>query len=255
MSQSMLFNIVFTGNIIDDFTLVNVKEKVGQLFKLGQSEVDNLFQGKPVTLKKNVDEAAAKKYKKILNQIGMVVQVNALSITQEVPMSSTYPSSSPLKPKESARVSSSTPCSEAPPDSVLASRSRVTASTSVGSSTFEPCFQHQPQASSLEHSLPSNQWTLDKSGAWLTEAKPRPDTRLQPPDFNVAPQKGYLLRPEELPEPTESAIDSSVLNSLLVYEPGEPLIPSAERQAVPQLSIDVSHLSLDPIEGFLNRDE
>lgn len=46
-------------------------------------KVESLFRGDARTLKKNLDESAAKKYQKILTQIGMVVSVYAESVANQ----------------------------------------------------------------------------------------------------------------------------------------------------------------------------
>lgn len=75
MTEKQRFDIVFTGNIAEGFTLADVKRKAAQVFKMDDGKVDTLFQSKARTLKKNLDESAANKYQKILSQIGMVVLV------------------------------------------------------------------------------------------------------------------------------------------------------------------------------------
>jgi hypothetical protein len=77
MSDKQLFDIIFTGDIADNFDLLEVKRKAAQLFKMDDQKVSSLFQGKRLALKKNLDEAAANKYRKVLSQIGMIVVVQS----------------------------------------------------------------------------------------------------------------------------------------------------------------------------------
>jgi hypothetical protein len=77
MPDKQLFDIIFTGDIADGFDLVEVKRKAAQLFKMEDQKISSLFQGKRLALKKNLDEAAANKYRKVLSQIGMIVVVQS----------------------------------------------------------------------------------------------------------------------------------------------------------------------------------
>lgn len=75
MAKQQTFDVIFSGEIIDGFAVSAVKDKASQIFKMDSGKVESLFQGKSLTLKKNIDEAAANKYQKILSNIGMQVYV------------------------------------------------------------------------------------------------------------------------------------------------------------------------------------
>lgn len=91
MADEQQFDIVFTGNIVEGFVLSEVKTKTAQLFKMDERKVDALFKSSAVTLKKNLDSTAAKKYQKILTQMGMVilVQAKASPVTRQTNITST----------------------------------------------------------------------------------------------------------------------------------------------------------------------
>lgn len=82
MAEEQQFDIVFAGEIVEDFVLLEVKKKVAQLFKMDERKVDALFNGKAVTLKKSLDNIAAKKYQKILTQVGLVVLAQPRAIAK-----------------------------------------------------------------------------------------------------------------------------------------------------------------------------
>jgi hypothetical protein len=82
MAEEQQFDIVFTGEIVEEFVLLEVKKKVAQLFKMDERKVDALFNGKAVTLKKSLDNIAAKKYQKILTQVGLVVLIQPRAIAK-----------------------------------------------------------------------------------------------------------------------------------------------------------------------------
>ena len=69
------FDIVFRGDIVIGHQLAEVKLKLQQLFKADAAKVDSLFTGRPVPLKRNLDEATAHKYREVLLKAGAQVEV------------------------------------------------------------------------------------------------------------------------------------------------------------------------------------
>lgn len=71
------YHIVFHGDIQMGQSLAQVKQNLAQLFKLDAAKVESLFTGKPIVLKKNLDEAGAAKFKAALTRAGVVVSIKA----------------------------------------------------------------------------------------------------------------------------------------------------------------------------------
>ncbi len=69
------FDIVFRGDIAVGQSLPQVKQRLAALFKRDAAQIDALFTGMPVPLKKNVDHASAEKYQKVLMQAGALVEI------------------------------------------------------------------------------------------------------------------------------------------------------------------------------------
>lgn len=69
------FDIIFRGDIVFGHQLAEVKAKLQQLFKADAAKVDALFTGRPVPLKRNLDEATANKYRDALIKAGAMVEV------------------------------------------------------------------------------------------------------------------------------------------------------------------------------------
>jgi len=76
-----LYNLIFQGEIIDGTSLEEVKSNISRLFKADADKTAQLFSGKPIVIKKNLDEESSKKYLSILNKAGAVIQ--------QVPLQST----------------------------------------------------------------------------------------------------------------------------------------------------------------------
>lgn len=60
--MSNTYAIVFKGEILDGADEAAVQQKVGAMFKADAAKIAALFSGKPVAIKKNVDEATANKF-------------------------------------------------------------------------------------------------------------------------------------------------------------------------------------------------
>lgn len=71
------FDIIFRGDIVFGHQLAEVKLRLQQLFKVDAAKVDSLFTGRPVPLKRKLDEATANKYREVLLKAGAQVEVCA----------------------------------------------------------------------------------------------------------------------------------------------------------------------------------
>lgn len=72
-----MYRIVFHGKVRDGHEVASVREQLGKLFRIEDSErLDKLFSGNPVTIKKSLDEAGARKYITALEKAGAEVEVD-----------------------------------------------------------------------------------------------------------------------------------------------------------------------------------
>ncbi len=87
------FDIIFRGDIVLGHQLAAVKARLQQLFKVDAAKVDSLFTGRPVPLKRNLDEASANKYRDVLINAGAMVEVcaSATSPAKAAPKSAPAP--------------------------------------------------------------------------------------------------------------------------------------------------------------------
>ena len=73
-----MYRIVFRGKVRDGHEAESVREQLGKLFRIEDSErLDKLFSGSPVTIKKSLDEAGARKYLAALEKAGAEVEAGA----------------------------------------------------------------------------------------------------------------------------------------------------------------------------------
>ena len=97
------FDIIFRGDIVFGHQLADVKLKLQQLFKADSAKIDALFTGRPVPLKRNLDEATANKYREVLLKAGAMVEVCS---------SDKSPANAPAKPIVSPVRSQPAPVAE-----------------------------------------------------------------------------------------------------------------------------------------------
>jgi len=78
-----LFEVAFSGKIIEGADIEQVKAKVAAMFKADAAKLEHLFSGKRVVIKKNIDQATANKYQQALKNAGAQCEVKSLSTASE----------------------------------------------------------------------------------------------------------------------------------------------------------------------------
>lgn len=73
-----LYEVVFFGEIVEGAELDQVKAKVAAMFKADAAKLAQLFSGKRVVIKKNIDQATANKYQSALKNAGAKCEVKSL---------------------------------------------------------------------------------------------------------------------------------------------------------------------------------
>ena len=73
--SDQLFEVAFSGEIGDGANLDEVKARVGKMFNADESKLAQLFSGKRVVIKKNIDKATAAKYRAALNKAGALCDI------------------------------------------------------------------------------------------------------------------------------------------------------------------------------------
>jgi len=76
--SEQLFEVAFSGQVSDGADPEEVKVKVGKMFNADEGKLAQLFSGKRVVIKKNIDKATAAKYKTALDRAGAVCEVKPM---------------------------------------------------------------------------------------------------------------------------------------------------------------------------------
>ena len=77
--SDQLFEVAFAGKISDGANLEEVKARVAKMFNADDAKLEQLFSGKRIVIKKNIDQATAAKYKTALNRAGARCVVSVIS--------------------------------------------------------------------------------------------------------------------------------------------------------------------------------
>jgi hypothetical protein len=72
-----LFEVAFSGQVSDGANVDEVKAKVGKMFNADDAKLAQLFSGKRIVIKKNIDQATANKYKTALNRAGAECEIRS----------------------------------------------------------------------------------------------------------------------------------------------------------------------------------
>lgn len=73
-----LYEVAFSGQVSAGADLDLVKQKVGKMFNADDAKLAQLFSGKRIVIKKNIDQATANKYKTALTRAGAECEVNSM---------------------------------------------------------------------------------------------------------------------------------------------------------------------------------
>jgi len=265
------FDIIFRGDIVFGHQLAEVKLRLQQLFKADAAKVDALFTGKPVPLKRNLDQASAQKYKEVLHKAGALVDVVAVSDNSAIAvtaatnsMPNTAADSKPMtlaqrlqaqqladeqqakeqqqaKEKEAARVAAE--------QSVVTPSSNSWSLAPTGSNLLQPGEIKSEQVIEVDTSFislrPEGGNLLDKS-----EMKPQEASTISTPDYEIAPPGSDLVRAEEKMELPLVEIE---LEDWTIAEAGSDLISENEKPAEQVIKVNELHAELAPVGANLGQ--
>jgi hypothetical protein len=79
--SDQLFEVAFSGQISDGANLDEVKARIGKMFKADDAKLAQLFSGKRIVIKKNIDQATAARYESALKSAGAECEVHPMGGT------------------------------------------------------------------------------------------------------------------------------------------------------------------------------
>jgi len=103
--MSDVFEVAFSGEIADGAELDQVKAAIGKMFKADEAKLAQLFSGRRIVIKKNIDEQTAMKYQAAMHKAGARCEVKNLSADVEQVQAAPPPAEPPAAPPPAAAPS------------------------------------------------------------------------------------------------------------------------------------------------------
>ena len=75
MTDAKNYHVIFEGRITGEIGLAEVKRNLAAMFKMNDAQVESLFSGKPVVIKRDIDAQTAQKYATAFKKAGAVCKV------------------------------------------------------------------------------------------------------------------------------------------------------------------------------------
>lgn len=240
MSNSV-FDVVFRGDIVLGHPIDQVKARMGQMFKLPPDQIERLFAGGTVVLKRGLSEAEAEKYRQAFEKAGAIVSL--ISKPGVIPGSSTDSSTDSAKQQRPARERR---LSLAPLGVTLSPRGKNSQpqapAPDVNHITLRPSEGNLIDTSELPQTVPlpiaETDWNLAELGAILGEANQQAiPVAVIEANWQLAEVGEDLIPPKPTPTPSvqSPALDIAPVGTEL----GE------IRPELPVVEPDVSHLAIE----------
>lgn len=76
------YEIAFSGQLVDGAPMASVQANMARLFQADAQRIAQLFSGRRIVIKGNLDQASAEKYRLTLERAGAVVEVLAMPVEE-----------------------------------------------------------------------------------------------------------------------------------------------------------------------------
>lgn len=244
-----LYDIVFRGDILPGHQLVQVKQRLAQLFKADEARINALFVGGAVPLKRNLDKAAADKYQAVLRKAGADVQVApAGSVTSKKPPQ--------RKPRPAPQAPQAKPAASAKPQQTVetpAPKKPMTMQERLAAAEKELAEKEAKRQSAGagdragEIVDPETGWSIAAVGSDVLKPEERPvveSVDVDVSDISLRESQGNLLDESERPVADIVEVDVSDMS---MAEVGEDLLREDEKTNIPLPAVDVDDFGLAPV--------
>ncbi len=117
-----LFEVAFSDQVSDIADSDNVKARVGKMFNADATKIVQLFSGRRVVIKKNIDRPTAEKYQNVFAKAGAIAEVKSMVAEGTVDIAVTHTATTDApQPNEQTRPApvQSTPVSADEADALI----------------------------------------------------------------------------------------------------------------------------------------
>ncbi|MFC1683970.1 hypothetical protein ACFL0R_00655 [Pseudomonadota bacterium] len=209
-----LYDIFFSGTIMEGHNEAEVKTKVGRIFKAEGARLERLFSGQPIRVKAGVDLDTAVKYRVTFRDAGALVDIKPSDAPADTGTQTTQSSSSQPPPQPAESHTSTDEISLLPPRT----------------GSLEDCAEKVAPAP-----LPDiSGLSMDRPGITLDETEPPP-----PVEINTEGLSDVIGSLEDCQQPVEPA-ELPDISGITMEQPG---IILDETEPPPPVEIDTEGLS------------
>src|SRR5690554_6526068 len=97
------FEVVFRGQVRPGVDIEQARSRIGQLFQVGERQLEVLFSGRRIVIKQGLDEAGAQKYREAIERAGALCEIVPMVDEQvSAPASEPAPAPEPARPAATA---------------------------------------------------------------------------------------------------------------------------------------------------------
>lgn len=192
------FQVVFRGELTGDLPEEEVRQKLAALFKMPEAKVAGLFAGKPIVVKRNLDEATARKFEAAFRKAGAKCELRSASASAPA----AEPEGEPAREQAAADTGGSPAETPTPSGSGGGDAGRRESIAAAG----------DPNRTMLEMDVPSDLSGLDidTSEAPLSPGDQTPEPEIDIGELSVAENDSRDLSESEPTPPAD--IDTSDLS-------------------------------------------
>src|SRR5690606_9290622 len=115
------FEVVFRGQVRPGVDIEQARSSIGQLFQVGERQLEVLFSGRRIVIKQGLDEAGARKYREAIERAGARCEIVPMADEQvSAPASEPASASAPAPAPEPARPAAPAAAAIQPRDEYMA---------------------------------------------------------------------------------------------------------------------------------------
>ncbi|RYY73958.1 MAG: hypothetical protein EOO52_13840 [Gammaproteobacteria bacterium] len=231
------FDIIFRGDIVFGHQLADVKAKLQNLFKADAAKIDALFSGRPVPLKRGLDQASALKYKDALIKAGAQVDLVAVGDTKPAPVA--QPAERTLSLAQ--RLQQQAAAEKEAAEKVVLQKEQAARETA----------SHTPEIMNNK-----TDWSLAPVGSYLL--KPTEKAVVEPVEVDISaislrPEGGNILDASEQPQAPHAQV---VAPNFEIAAVGTDLIRADEKMELPLLELELADWTLADLgEDLISQSE
>lgn len=113
------FEVVFRGQVRPGVDIEQARSRIGQLFQVGERQLEVLFSGRRIVIKQGLDEAGAQKYRDAIKRAGALCEIVPM-VDEPVSAPASEPASAPAPAPEPARPAAPAAAAIQPRDEYMA---------------------------------------------------------------------------------------------------------------------------------------